>query len=99
MKVLRMRNDKGKERLYTQFICYPYIMQGELFYFVAAVFYDNEHKENAADTLKVYRKPDEAMAECLMQQQLLLEQTEIDFDTYWELVRNLEDDQNDNESK
>lgn len=99
MKVLKMQNDKGAERLYTQFICYPRIYQEGVYYFVSGRYYDSEFKRNREDVIESYENPDNAMKECVRLCKILNKQQELDDDTYWELIRSLEDDQNDNDSK
>lgn len=99
MKILRMKNEKGIERLYIQFICYPRIYQESICYFVSGRYYDSEYMRDKEDVMECYENPDNAMKECFRLCKLLNEQPELDSDTYWELVRSLEDDQNDNDSK
>lgn len=99
MQVLKIQNDKGTERLYTQFICYPRLYQESVYYFVSGRYYDSEYKRDKEDVLDSYENPDNAMKECLRLCKLLDKQPDLDDDAYWELVRSLEDDKNDNDSK
>ncbi len=65
MKVLKITNQKGIERYYSEFNCSPVIVGDDVSYAVDAMYYDCENHTVMCDCLKVSSDMVVAMSYCV----------------------------------